>query len=280
MRCPNCGVRARGEIPFCPRCGQMLPEPQGGYSPIPESRIVICSNCGYSNPAGTRYCSFCGQLLRGTTLWKRKGTWLAVIVLISLCSMFISTRLISTPLAGEATPTSQLLDTPYSTLVVETPLPVTSPEPLPTLTPRPRGQPEVGALAPDFTLIDAMSGEVVTLSYYTGQPVLVTFWTTWCNYCLELMPAIQEAHNIHQADGLVILAVNVEESRSSILDYANNLGLTFNLLLDSDGSTEILYRVQGFPTSFFINRNGIIAAIHIGSMTEDYLEGYLSEIIQ
>ena len=95
MRCPNCGARARGEIPFCPRCGQMLPEPQGGYSPIPEAHTVVCSNCGCNNLVGTRHCSFCGQSLWGTTLWKRKGTWLAVIELISLCSMFISTRLIS-----------------------------------------------------------------------------------------------------------------------------------------------------------------------------------------
>ena len=164
-----------------------------------------------------------------------------------------------------------------------TPSPTTTPTvpPTPTTTPtsRPMGKPVVHALAPDFTLMDANSGEMVTLSQFAGQPVMINFWATWCGYCEEEMPSIQSAYEQRQADGLVILAVDVEESRDMVTDYGLSHGLTFNLLLDESGDVDALYRIEGYPTSFFIDRDGIIQSIYLGGIEPEALNQYLDEIM-
>ena len=151
---------------------------------------------------------------------------------------------------------------------------------LPSPTPRPAGSPYVGELAPEFTLLDANSGDSITLSAFTGQPVLVHFWTTWCGYCADEFIALQAVYETHQADGLVILAVDYEDRRSDVVSYGAAHGLTFPLLLDDDGSiTDDAYQVNGFPTTFFIYPDGVIASIQIGTLESADLSQRLDEIL-
>lgn len=127
-----------------------------------------------------------------------------------------------------------------------------------------------GAIAPDFTLT-SLSGEEVSLSDFRGQPVLVNFWATWCGPCRLEMPAIQDRYQMHQPD-LVVLAVNLAESAEQVSEFVDELGLTFDPLLDADGSIFELYQVLGYPSSYFIDPDGIIQAVHIGFMTEGQLD--------
>ena len=133
--------------------------------------------------------------------------------------------------------------------------------------------PVKGALAPDFKL-QSLGGNTVQLSDYRGQVVLVNIWATWCPPCLLEMPAIQDRYERYSPD-LVVLAVNVAEPTVFVTDFVEELQLTFDPLLDPKAEIDLIYKIRGYPSSYFIDRDGVIRAVHIGFMTEDQLDGYL-----
>lgn len=153
--------------------------------------------------------------------------------------------------------------------------PLTGSAPLadgPTATPAPA--PIVGAPAPDFTLT-ALDGQAVTLSALKGQVVLINFWATWCSPCRYEMPAIQKRYDAYKDQGLVVLAVDFDEAEDVVADFVRDMGLTFTVLLDPGGQVNEQYRVRGYPTTYVVDRAGMITRLHIGSMTEEQIDGYL-----
>lgn len=134
--------------------------------------------------------------------------------------------------------------------------------------------PEVGALAPDFTL-RSVAGEPVTLSEMRGQVVLINFWATWCGPCREEMPAIQARYN---RGDFAVLAVDFGETAEQVQGFMDEIGVQLPALLDSDGSVQELYRVRGYPTSFFVDAEGVIRFFHIGQMNEADLDSFLKQM--
>jgi len=145
----------------------------------------------------------------------------------------------------------------------------------PAATPAPA--PVVGAPAPDFTLND-LSGNQVTLSNFRGQVVLINFWATWCGPCLIEMPAIERRYAALKDQGFVVLAIDLDEPITEVSAFVHELGLTFPVLLDPGAAINDLYRVRGLPTSFVVDREGVIQQLHIGLMTEEQLDGYLAKV--
>lgn len=137
----------------------------------------------------------------------------------------------------------------------------------------------VGALAPDFSLPNAYNGHTVTLSKLTGLPVMINFWATWCGYCIREMPDIQQVYSLYQSKGLVVLAVDVEDSRDEVLQMGSSLGVGFPLVLDGDGGVARAYRVNAFPTSFFIKPDGEISEIVTGAMSAAEIEQSVLKIL-
>lgn len=136
--------------------------------------------------------------------------------------------------------------------------------------------PEVGAFAPDFTLMDT-AGQPVTLSELRGSVVLINFWATWCPPCRLEMPGIQDRYERHNGD-LVVLAIDNDEPLEQVTAFRDEMDLTFDLLLDPAARVQMLYRVRAYPTSMFVNEHGIIQFVHIGLMTEAQLDDYLSQM--
>lgn len=135
----------------------------------------------------------------------------------------------------------------------------------------------VGMTAPDFTLQD-LDGNSHTLSQLRGQPVIVNFWATWCAPCRIEMPELQATFEAYQDEGLVILAVDQEESPDAVKSFfVDELGLTFTPLLDTQGEIAQLYGVVNFPTTLFINQEGHITALHRGPMVKSQIDGYLTD---
>lgn len=134
--------------------------------------------------------------------------------------------------------------------------------------------PEVGAPAPDFTLQD-LRGANVSLGDLRGQVVLLNFWATWCGPCRVEMPAIQERYN---GGGFAVLAVNFDENPAQVRNFANEFGLSLPILLDPDGKVQELYRVRGYPSTYFIDAQGQIRFIHLGEMNTEELDSYLAQL--
>ncbi|MBT3391472.1 MAG: redoxin domain-containing protein [Chloroflexi bacterium] len=130
--------------------------------------------------------------------------------------------------------------------------------------------------APDFELV-ALTGESIRLEDLRGQPVLINFWATWCAPCKLEMPAFQDRYEQYAGD-LRILAVNFDEPRADVQAFADDLSLTFDVLLDPGGEVQRLYQVRGYPTTVLVDADGVVRVLHIGLMTENQLDQYLSEL--
>jgi thiol-disulfide isomerase/thioredoxin len=126
--------------------------------------------------------------------------------------------------------------------------------------------PELNSLAPDFVLSDT-NGNTYKLSELRGNPVLLNFWATWCGPCLGEMPAIQSLAEQHP--DLIVLAINGDgESYEDISNYQEEYGLTFPLLIDANEEVSDAYEIDAFPTTFFVDREGVIRHISDGAMQE------------
>ena len=127
--------------------------------------------------------------------------------------------------------------------------------------------------APNFRLPDSR-GNTLSLADYHGKVVILDFWATWCGPCKLEMPAIQAAYQMHQEDGLVVLAIAVDDSVSNVRRFFDEYGLSFQPLMD-DGTVSRAYQVFGLPTSVFIGSDGNITARHTGMLTEGKIQEYL-----
>ncbi|MFQ5610539.1 MAG: redoxin domain-containing protein [Anaerolineae bacterium] len=135
-----------------------------------------------------------------------------------------------------------------------------------------------GSPAPDFELA-ALDGETVRLSDYQGQIVLVNFWATWCPSCIAEMPEYEEIFRRQQGEGFVVLAINLQEPETVIDSFAEGVGLTFPVLRDASGEvTTDLYQVVGMPSSFIVDRNGLIFYRHAGPMSGELLSEKLAAL--
>jgi len=139
-----------------------------------------------------------------------------------------------------------------------------------------REAPEIGALAPGFTL-KSTQGTNISLKDHRGQVVLINFWATWCPPCRQEMPGIQAMYQAHEGD-LAVLAIDNDEPLPLVLEFQKEFGLTFDILMDPAARVQNEYRIRSYPTSLFVDKNGIIKFIHIGLMTESQLGEYLSQM--
>ncbi len=140
--------------------------------------------------------------------------------------------------------------------------------------------PQAGFLAPDFTLT-TLDGETVSLADYRGQAVLLNYWATWCPPCKAEMPAMQRVYETYRARGFVVLAVNAtnQDTIGDVEAFVREYGLTFPVLLDSEGRVGALYRINALPTSFFIRPDGIIEEVVIGGPMSEALMGTRAETL-
>ncbi len=138
--------------------------------------------------------------------------------------------------------------------------------------------PKAGQIAPNFR-VQTMFGEVVELEDLRGRPVMINFWATWCAPCRLEMPHFQAAYAAHEEDGLMILAVDNMETLGQVRAFAANNRLTIPLSLDPTGVIQQLYGVFGYPTTVFVDAEGVIQKVHPGILDAELLEEYLELIL-
>jgi thiol-disulfide isomerase/thioredoxin len=150
--------------------------------------------------------------------------------------------------------------------------------------PGPRGAvadapaPRANHPAPDFALAD-LSGAQVRLGELRGQVVLVNLWATWCGPCRAEMPMIQAAYEQYREQGFTVLAVNAREDPQMVAAYMAEGRLSFPALLDRDGAVAAAYEAGVMPSSFFIDRAGVVRAVYKGPMARSVIAGTVEQLL-
>jgi peroxiredoxin len=125
----------------------------------------------------------------------------------------------------------------------------------------------VGSPAPEFRAVTVDSTpRVRTLADYKGHVVLLNVWATWCGPCRVEMPSMEALHRDFGSKGLKVVAISIDQIAGppQIREFAHELGLTFEILHDSAQHVVRDYRVNGYPQSFVIGRDGTIRRKWIG----------------
>jgi peroxiredoxin len=130
----------------------------------------------------------------------------------------------------------------------------------------------VGQTAPDFSLLDS-AGRAQSLWSLRGKPVIINFWASWCRYCLAEMPDFDALYKESQDQELVVLGIDTMESdRQAARTLARNLALEFPILWDEGNRVGRQYGVSGLPTSFFVDRAGVIRVVQVGPMNKNVMK--------
>lgn len=158
---------------------------------------------------------------------------------------------------AQAVPTEEVVSTEASEVIVQS-------------AEIPAGEPRVGYLAPDF-ILQTIDGQTVQLSTLRGRSVVINYWVTWCKPCMTELPALDKIFQDYQDQGVVLLSVNgIEQDEfNKVNETVNSMALSYPVLLDKGDLLLREYWIGGFmPTSFFIDDQGIIREILLGSASE------------
>lgn len=142
--------------------------------------------------------------------------------------------------------------------------------------------PRPGFLAPAFSLASLDGGEH-SLADFKGQVVVLNLWASWCPPCRAEMPALQSLYEQYQDQGLLVIAVNMtyQDNISNVTSFVQEFGLTFPVLLDRTGLVGNLYRMRALPSTFFIDRQGVIQEVVVGGpMSELTLQSLVAEMLE
>ena len=138
-----------------------------------------------------------------------------------------------------------------------------------------------GRRPPEIDL-PTLAGGRVKLSKLRGQAVIVSFWGTWCPPCRAEFPELVKLHVKHGPSGLYVLAVNGRDQERSTKDvqaFVDFFSVPFTVALDKRGSVRRAYRIEGQPTTVFIDSTGVVRRVHVGLISRDELDQGLALIL-
>ena len=137
--------------------------------------------------------------------------------------------------------------------------------------------PEIGHLAPDFNL-PSVNGSHLRLHDYLGKVVLVNFWASWCGPCRREMPALARSYRALSGKGLAVLGIDKQEPASDVRPFIHDMGTTYPVALDNDGTVAQRYRISPLPVTFVIDRKGVVRDINYGGVDEQYVQRWLDRL--
>ncbi len=143
-----------------------------------------------------------------------------------------------------------------------------------------------GQSAPDFVSTDDahepllldLDGRPIRLADFAGKPLWIVFWASWCIPCQQEASDIRAAYHAHAADGLAILAIDVQEPAAAVRAYVVKNDLDYPIGLDPTAAVRDMYGI-GLPIHYFLDRDGVIRDRYLGQMTGELMEQHLAAII-
>ena len=138
---------------------------------------------------------------------------------------------------------------------------------------------ELDKPAPELSLYD-LDGNLVSLSDFKGQVVLLNNWATWCPPCRQEMPEFQAYFDEYEEMGFQIVAVEAGQPKNEVRAFVEAEGLEFTILLDPDTSSMRAFQQSSLPNSFVIDQQGNIRLSWIGAINRPTLEKYLTPLLE
>jgi cytochrome c biogenesis protein CcmG/thiol:disulfide interchange protein DsbE len=133
--------------------------------------------------------------------------------------------------------------------------------------------------APELTLTD-LEGKTVSLADYRGQVVLINLWATWCPPCKYEMPTLQAYFEDHGAEGFTLIAINDGDPAEDVVAFAKDYGLTFPVWIDPTYiASEQAFKTNALPSSFVIDREGVVRFAWTGAISLSMLEKYVTPML-
>jgi peroxiredoxin len=138
--------------------------------------------------------------------------------------------------------------------------------------------PRIGEPAPDFLVTDP-DGNTYRLSDLRGKPVWLNFWASWCPPCRAETPELEAVYEEKKADGLVLLGISLGEQVPAVKSYVEAARITYRIGMDTSTRIAGLYRINGLPTHFFIDKDGIIRDMQVGGLSRQAIYKKLQKIM-
>ena len=120
-----------------------------------------------------------------------------------------------------------------------------------------------GQKAPAFNLT-ALSGSKVSLASMAGKVVVLDFWAQWCEPCKRELPELDKLQKEYASKGVSIVTVNIDKQRDNAEKLVSLLGLSLPVLLDTAGSVAATYDLPKMPSSYVIDKKGVVRFVHEG----------------
>ena len=124
--------------------------------------------------------------------------------------------------------------------------------------------------APNFTLED-LNGKNVKLSDFKGKVVIINFWATWCPPCKAEIPDFIELYKTYQKKGLVILGIALD-NKEKVVKFVKDNGINYPVLMGNQEVSNLYGGISGIPTSFVVDRKGIIKNVFVGLRSKEVFE--------
>ncbi len=132
--------------------------------------------------------------------------------------------------------------------------------------------------AVEFTVND-FAGKSIHLSDYRGKPVLVNLWASWCPPCRAEMPDLIKFYHAHQADGLVLLAVNSEDDATAAQQFVREKQMAFPVLYDPGGIVSRIMGSNGLPSTYLLDRSGNLRFAWTGQISPAILDQRVAPLL-
>lgn len=132
--------------------------------------------------------------------------------------------------------------------------------------------------APPFTF-ELLDGKTFNLSDYKGKPVLINFFASWCLPCREEMPVLEKMGQEYSQKGVIFLGIAIDDTEAKMKDFVARYGVTFPVGLDKTATIQKSFGIYGIPTTYFIDKQGVINYSHSGSVTEELLRNELDKLL-
>jgi cytochrome c biogenesis protein CcmG/thiol:disulfide interchange protein DsbE len=139
--------------------------------------------------------------------------------------------------------------------------------------------PRASGAAPDFTIQSYTTGQNVTLSQLRGQVVIVNFWASWCPPCREEAAYLEKTWRKYEGKGVTFLGVDWVDTPVNAQAYLKEFDITYPNGPDLGTKAAQVYRIQGVPETYYVDRKGNLRGVHIGPLKDPELDQKIDELL-